>query len=572
MISDCDVQKLALAIELTKNKEPLLLPLLEKARISFDERVESACVYPSGRILISPDFTANLGAYELSYIISHELLHLYYKSAEQGKEFGNQHLVNVSHDFIINGKLSCDYLMKPPNDGLDWSRYIFLVRDLNNAKGYACDSLFSILEDIGYYDEDDGEYVNYHVYCDVPDLVPFALRPAHWEVYCWKKVKSCSTEVFFALLKKLPEWLQEDSDLREKYSSDIPYPQFVPSSELGVGAFDGLNPGDFGDDNVKTNEESADNTQDAASSESKEDPERLENDKSADNDSAEELLSILKPKTNNGIDDEKARRKPAIHIWCLDNHQGHDVREADEELSLFPETSPEELKKQENIILETVKNVAEVKLLSDMLQQSNRHGMGGYGTGNLSWEVKVINDNYAVPWERALQRWMDANAPRTRNWTSASRRLGDRRDICLPGRTRNGWTAYFVLDTSGSMIWILPRMLGALATFCQNNNVEMVRLLQCDTEICFDEIVEVENLNTVQMYGGGDNDMSPAMERLAEDSEVQAVVVLTDGYGVLHPEYVPYDVLWVLPEPNYSFSPSYGTVIPMNLGCDDKHY
>ena len=554
MISSAENPKLALAIELTKSRMPLLLPLLDNARISFDERIDTACVYPSGRILISPSFTANLGPYELSYIISHELLHLYYRSSEQGREFGNHHLVNVAHDLIINGRLSCEYMMIPPNDGLDWDRYDSLVRDLIQEKKIPLNSVFDCLYD--YYDEYGGSLTRRL------DLVPERLCPKHTDtISCWERVSRCSTEVLYALLKKLPEWLKNSDYLRKKYSSEQPLPPFVPPA-FGDGAFDNLNPADFGGQD-----------DDAASGEGKHEAQQPENGDAASGEggraaSGEGKHEAQQPENGDAASDEGGRaasgsHSPEIHIHCLENPLASDVREMDEELSLFPDSSREGLQRHGERLAKTIKDMAEVTLLSDMLQQGRKDGQGGYGSGGASgWEIKVLNGDYAVPWERALQRWMDETAPRTRSWTSASRRLGDRRDICLPGRARNGVTAFFVLDTSGSMGWALPRMLGALSTFCQNNGVESVRLLQCDTDVCFDELVEIGELSTFQAFGGGGSDMSPAMERLAEDSTVQSVIVLTDG-GISYPESVPYDVLWVLPKYAGWFNPSYGTVISM---------
>ncbi len=562
MISSDETQKLALAIELTKSRLPLLLPLLDKARISFDNRIDTACVYPSGRILISPLFTANLGSYELSYIISHELLHLYYKSAEQGREFKNPHLVNVAHDFIINGRLSCEYMMIPPNDGLDWMRYDSLVYDLirHNVIDYHFDCLDF---DGDYYDEFDhyDEEFEDDVEPESPVLVPEELRPQSYStIRCWKRVSTCSTEILFAILKNLSEWLKNNDSLRKKYSSEHPFPAFVPPTKetpseeetppeegtsLGKGAFDCLNPADFGSEDESAN-----------SVEDKPEAQDAENSLPTDSDDGQT--------TSDG-------HSPEIHIHCLESLLAHDVRELDDELVLFPEASLEELQSQGQLIAKTVADMAEVTLLSNMLQRADQNGTGGSGTSAASWEIKVLNGNYSVPWERALQRWMDETAPRMRSWTSASRRLGDRRDICLPGRARNGVTAFFILDTSGSMEWALPEMLGALSTFCQNNDVESVRLLQCDTDVCFDEMIEIGELSSFHAFGGGGSDMSPAMMRLAEDCTVQSVIVLTDG-EIDYPEDVPYDVLWVLPESHTCFTPPYGTVISMQLSHPNEEY
>ncbi len=67
------------------------------------------------------------------------------------------------------------------------------------------------------------------------------------------------------------------------------------------------------------------------------------------------------------------------------------------------------------------------------------------------------------------------------------------------------------------------------------------------------------------MYGFGGSDLSPGLYHLADDDEVEAAIVLTDGYIDYPQEPMPYTVLWVLTpdgDPNY-FQPPYGRVIQM---------
>jgi Mg-chelatase subunit ChlD len=57
--------------------------------------------------------------------------------------------------------------------------------------------------------------------------------------------------------------------------------------------------------------------------------------------------------------------------------------------------------------------------------------------------------------------------------------------------------------------------------------------------------------------------MSPGMLHLAEDREVTAMIVITDG-RINYPSELPQiDVLWVLTESASSFEPPYGTVLQM---------
>jgi predicted metal-dependent peptidase len=67
-----------------------------------------------------------------------------------------------------------------------------------------------------------------------------------------------------------------------------------------------------------------------------------------------------------------------------------------------------------------------------------------------------------------------------------------------------------------------------------------------------------------EITGYGGSDLSSAMHYLADDPNVQAVVVLTDG-DILYPDQeMPYEVLWVLPaRGSVPFHPPYGLVLHM---------
>ena len=117
-------------VQLVKTFMPMMVPLIVQARISMDMRVETACVFPSGRILLSPHFIASMSPLELAYLIAHEILHLYYKTHEREGTF-DHNLVNIAHDFIINARLSKVFGIAPPGGGLDWSLFKNALYDNN---------------------------------------------------------------------------------------------------------------------------------------------------------------------------------------------------------------------------------------------------------------------------------------------------------------------------------------------------------------------------------------------------------------------------------------------------------
>ena len=176
--------------------------------------------------------------------------------------------------------------------------------------------------------------------------------------------------------------------------------------------------------------------------------------------------------------------------------------------------------------------------------------------------MQAIRDAYAAPWELALQRWMDAVAPGERTYARPSRRGIMAGGVVRPGRFRHGWVLHIVLDTSGSMAEILPKALGAIAIFCEASNVADVHLVQCDQEVTSDRWIEPEQLAEFEVTGFGYSDMSPAIVHLAADPEIEAALVLTDGYIDYPPQAPPYRVLWALiGDYKTPFTPLYGETI-----------
>lgn len=246
-----------------------------------------------------------------------------------------------------------------------------------------------------------------------------------------------------------------------------------------------------------------------------------------------------------------------------------DVISEEDELKAFPELSPKSRAREQKSVQQVAnRSRSEAVLMGDLgnIKQSWR-GLGGEA-GNYYKNYSRLQDAYHVPWEMGLQRWFDSVAPGDRSFAKASRRGAWRTDVVLPGRKREGWTLHIVLDTSGSMIDILPKALGAIAYFCESNNVETVRVIQIDTIIHQDEFIDVQSLENIEILGLGGNDMQPAWDRLMEDPEIEAVVVVSDGGFDVPPE-PPFQVLWAITDDYYKswFNPTYGTVVYIeNMG------
>ena len=247
-----------------------------------------------------------------------------------------------------------------------------------------------------------------------------------------------------------------------------------------------------------------------------------------------------------------------------DEYPDGDVLGPDQEGEFEPEVGPRErLGLRERVRREAVRAVTLERLRAEMARQAG-HGSGQSpdDPGATEAFVDAITTAYQPPWQLALQHWLDAVAPGPRSFAQPSRRGADRDDgVVLPGRKREGWCLHVVLDTSGSMIDTLPHVLGLLASFCEGAGVTQVHVLQCDVGVTADEWLDPGALASYKVTGFGGSDMSPAMLQLADDPEVAAVLVLTDGYINFPAEEPPYAVLWGLVNGWEQFHPSYGSVV-----------
>lgn len=239
-----------------------------------------------------------------------------------------------------------------------------------------------------------------------------------------------------------------------------------------------------------------------------------------------------------------------------------DVLSAAQEREWYPELTPLRQKKLARDIKNEAAKANGLKILKDRLEQDAGR-QPSVDDGDWSDTVEALKTSYSPSWELALQRWFDATGPGERSYARPSRRGQLPGGIVLPGRKREGRTMHIVLDTSGSMVVDLPPVLGIIGSFCENNDVGEVHILQCDVRVTADEWVAPEELRTYEIRGMGGSDMSPALEQLAEDPEVQTAIVITDGMIDYPNEEPPYHVLWaVIDVWNYNeFSMPYGTVV-----------
>jgi len=231
-----------------------------------------------------------------------------------------------------------------------------------------------------------------------------------------------------------------------------------------------------------------------------------------------------------------------------------------------PGITPEQRRAMRQQIRKAAAKAMSLGALRAKMDESQKDGAQQVDSQRGERMMRAVHAAYQPPWQLALQRWMDAVAPAGRSYARASRRGAEREDgVVLCGRLREGWTLHIVLDTSGSMENVLAKVLGAIASFCDSAGVAEVHILQCDIEVTKDEWLEPAQLAEFRIAGFGGSDMSPGLNKLAEDTEVSSALVLTDGYINYPANEPPYRVLWAIfrsPDGYVSnFKPPYGDVV-----------
>ncbi len=105
------------AVNLVCAALPHLSGLAHAVRISADSRVGTAGVFPSGRLLIKPEWFLELNDVERAFVLAHELLHLALHTHDRGSGCDHSEF-NVAHDLIINDILETEFGITTPGAGV----------------------------------------------------------------------------------------------------------------------------------------------------------------------------------------------------------------------------------------------------------------------------------------------------------------------------------------------------------------------------------------------------------------------------------------------------------------------
>jgi predicted metal-dependent peptidase len=236
-----------------------------------------------------------------------------------------------------------------------------------------------------------------------------------------------------------------------------------------------------------------------------------------------------------------------------------DVLDAGQERQMFPEDAEDLAARTRAMRDLAAKGMAMAAAIGLMRNRGNE-------AGGSAQTVRALRGIHRMPWQIAIQRWLEGVTPGERTYTRASRRGAERTDVVLPGRQRHATMLNVILDTSGSMTSDIPFALGAIADFCEATGIDDIRVVQCDTAVTSDEMLSPGELAEYQVRGYGGSDLSPALRAMAEDPRVTAAIVITDGDITYPPEAMPFAVLWAVPGESTTFAPPYGRVIAMQRG------
>ena len=496
-------QKLVAAVMLVKAMFPFQSDLVTHAKISLDDRISTACAFPSGRILLSPEFIEDMTNAELAFIIEHEMMHIYYKTNERSKLFSDHVMANVAHDLIINGELVEAFNFNyPPKGGLHWPDFEESVRFLNK-KGI----LNEIYKPIKEYSFEEM----------VALLTTFR-----------NNIHLLPAEILDALVNATSF---SDSLMEEAKQSSINNDVWSVLGQLTL---------DKTESETDTDEKTAEN------------PSMPSNETSSESVSGEEgsrqkWLGVL-------FSEDAMSSKDELE-WFPD------------ESPLSITNAEQETKDLVRMVAAKKRAIETNAEMTRRLRSGSKKGGAGANTTGLwdvkilrgkysdSWEMALQAwiDASAPPtrsWAHASRRGADRKDV-----------------VLPGRERVNEWMLNIVLDVSGSMWDVLPTILGHIQAFGISAGVRYVRLVESVADCRIDNIMDISELGQYKMPLATGSDMCPSMLKLAKDESVESVLVLTDGYIDIPPaEKIPYDVVWGLtdmaPE---DFDANYGIKIAVHV-------
>ena len=187
------------------------------------------------------------------------------------------------------------------------------------------------------------------------------------------------------------------------------------------------------------------------------------------------------------------------------------------------------------------------------------------GVGKLPGHMQELVEKALAPkvdWKMVLARFLRANNKSDFSWAKPNRRF-IAQGMYLPSMWNPCLGEIAIVgDSSGSCREYLEQFTGEITSILHDLNPELVRFIQCDTEVHDDTTYTREDLPLKVKYGGGGGTaFGPAIDYVSQMyPNVCALVYLTDleAYDFGNPPDFP--VLWVTTEATEA---PYGQVVQM---------
>ena len=205
------------------------------------------------------------------------------------------------------------------------------------------------------------------------------------------------------------------------------------------------------------------------------------------------------------------------------------------------------------------------KFESDIIIAIQQAAEVAKGVGKLPGHMQELVEKALAPkvdWKMVLARFLRANNKSDFSWAKPNRRF-IAQGMYLPSMWNPCLGEIAIVgDSSGSCREYLEQFTGEITSILHDLNPELVRFIQCDTEVHDDTTYTREDLPLKVKYGGGGGTaFGPAIDYVSQKyPNVCALVYLTDleAYDFGNPPDFP--VLWVTTEATEA---PYGQVVQM---------
>jgi predicted metal-dependent peptidase len=174
-----------------------------------------------------------------------------------------------------------------------------------------------------------------------------------------------------------------------------------------------------------------------------------------------------------------------------------------------------------------------------------------------------------MPWNVILRRYISDIARDVYNWYPPARRY-IHQGLYLPSLYSPLLKIAIAIDTSGSISnkeaeAFVSEVNAIISSFPSYS----ILLIQCDAKIHSEmEITTGDFLpSSFKILGRGGTDFRPVFERLKDETEIKALIYLTDGLGEYPKKEPPYPVLWVFSK-SPEVHPPFGISILMDIDED----